>query len=603
MKLEVTKLNRPFAAVLSVAAVVALVAMACQAAQVVPAPPAPGGPVPQIQVAPQIVASAPAAPAAAPAAQPPAAPAAQTEAKLGPTSALLNRLGVDKTSMGIKTVEERDAGGAPAYEIKPGDLLVYTNASADYAATTAADRVVIIDAKTKQIRHVQDVDLQIQGRKAAGHMIGISPNAEYVYLPNRNEDNLFVLDLRTLKTKQVLDLGGRAHHLNVFADRYMLGDAFSANGTAGIYLLDPSNGNQGAGGAPRGDFGGEPYLAFPDPTETFMYVGIRPRVNELPNGERPPAWMSQIDMQTWGEIRTIPVLPGPIWTVFTRDGKYAYVTSSIRNRVEKIEVATGKVVGTAPTGRGPYGAVLSADEKSLYVVSKGEGGNGQRGATFVRIATANMTLDVELPASPVQPNQPDHILLSPDGTELWISNNMGSITVFDEKTLEMKAYIEMPDKGSAHGVTFVQFDERGNGRVVMDLTGPHGGMSPYLYDQAIGRAQASGATGTTLAAAVGQQSITAAEVGARQTFDIVQAGNTFQPNQVTVRAGAPVRFTLRNNDAEEHNIFGGAITFPANQQEPGGTYTVDWVAPTQPGIYEAFCAFHLPAMTMKIVVQ
>jgi DNA-binding beta-propeller fold protein YncE len=433
---------------------------------------------------------APQAPPAAPA-QAPAAEAPQPKPVIGPTSALLKRLGVDKTSMGIKVAEERDASGPPAYEIKPGDLLAYTNASADYAATTKTDRVVIIDAKTRKIRHTQDVALSLQGKAAAGHMIGISPNAEFVYLPNRNEENLFVLDLRTLKTKQVLDLGTRAHHLNVFADRYMLGDAYKGNGVAGIFLLDPTEGNKGAGGIPRGDFGGEPYLAFPDPTDSFLYVTVDPRVRQLADGsEIVPAWISQIDLKTWGEIRTIPVGPNPIWAVFTRDGKYAYVTISVTNRVEKIDVAEGKAVAEAPTGRGPYGAVLSADEKSLYVVSKGEGGNGQRGATFVRIKTDTMRLDVEMPASPVQPNQPDHILLSPDGKELWISNNMGSITVFDEASLEQKAFIEMPDKGSAHGLTFVQFDQAGKGKVVMDLLGPHGGVSPYTYDQSIGRAVA-----------------------------------------------------------------------------------------------------------------
>lgn len=602
------------ASLASSGAAVLLLALACTQAR----PAAPSG-------APAAPAPLQAAPIARPADQdhqqtaPPSQPAAvapvdqakQPQAVLGPTTALLERLGADTKSMGIKLSEERDASGPPAYEIRPGDLLVYTNASADYAATTKADRLVVIDAKTKTIRHTQDVNLSAQGKPANGHMIGVSPSAEYIYLPNRNDNNMFVLDLRTLKTKQVLDLGGRAHHLNVLNDRYMLGDAFKGNGVAGIYLLDPAEGNRGAGGVPRGDFGGEPYLAFPDPTNTFLYVSVDPRVRKTPDGrEDVPAWFSQIDLKTWGEIRTIPVGPNPIWAVFSRDGTYAYLTISVTSRVEKIEVATGKKVGEAPTGRGPYGAVLSADEKFLYVVSKGEGGNGQRGATFARIATGTMGLDVELPTSPVQPNQPDHVLLSPDGTELWISNNMGSITVFDQATLALKAFIEMPDKGAAHGVAFVQFDENGNGKVVMDLLGPHGGVSPYLYDQSIGRAQPYGSPSGQArvaskqaapeSAAVQQP---AAAVGELLVFDIAQMGNSFQPGSVTVKAGAPVRFRLRNDDAEEHNIVSTQIKFPQNQQHPGETQTVDWVAPSQPGTYDAFCTFHAANMWFKIVVQ
>lgn len=97
----------------------------------------------------------------------------------------------------------------------------------------------------------------------------------------------------------------------------------------------------------------------------------------------------------------------------------------------------------------------------------------------------------------------------------------------------------------------------------------------------------------------------AAPAGGIQTFEILESNNTFQPNQVTVKAGSQVRFILRNSDGEDHNIvsLNALVKFPENKQAPGGTQTVDWVAPDKPGSYDTLCVFHAPGMTLKITVQ
>src|SRR5260370_20460379 len=68
--------------------------------------------------------------------------------------------------------------------------------------------------------------------------------------------------------------------------------------------------------------------------------------------------------------------------------------------------------------------------------------------------------------------QADHIVLSPDGQELWISNNMGSISVFDRETLKMLTTIQTPKLGDPHGGTFLQIapDNR-SAKVVADIGG------------------------------------------------------------------------------------------------------------------------------------
>jgi len=95
----------------------------------------------------------------------------------------------------------------------------------------------------------------------------------------------------------------------------------------------------------------------------------------------------------------------------------------------------------------------------------------------------------------------------------------------------------------------------------------------------------------------------ASPTGQPQVVEILEQGQTYQPSRVTVKAGAPVRFVIRNDDADPHNISSGQIQFPQNQQDPGKASTLDWIAPTRPGTYEAVCAFHAPDMKMSIVVQ
>jgi hypothetical protein len=47
----------------------------------------------------------------------------------------------------------------------------------------------------------------------------------------------------------------------------------------------------------------------------------------------------------------------------------------------------------------------------------------------------------------------DHVLLSPDGTEMWeTSNGESSIYVFDAETRKQLKVIPMPYRGEPHGL-------------------------------------------------------------------------------------------------------------------------------------------------------
>jgi len=72
----------------------------------------------------------------------------------------------------------------------------------------------------------------------------------------------------------------------------------------------------------------------------------------------------------------------------------------------------------------------------------------------------------------------DHIILSPDGTEMWTSSNgSGKLYVYDAKTYKEIAVINMPGFGDPHGLPWVYYDEDDKARLVNDQHGFHNGVN------------------------------------------------------------------------------------------------------------------------------
>ena len=72
----------------------------------------------------------------------------------------------------------------------------------------------------------------------------------------------------------------------------------------------------------------------------------------------------------------------------------------------------------------------------------------------------------------------DHIIMSPDGQEMWATcNTSHDIVVLDAKTHDIKARIPMPNIGDSHGGVFVAYTRAPGGltaEVVSDQNGLHG---------------------------------------------------------------------------------------------------------------------------------
>jgi DNA-binding beta-propeller fold protein YncE len=506
---------------------------------------------------------------------------APPEAPAGPATGLLNMVGVNTTDFGIKVTQTFDASGKPAYETKGGDLLFFTNASVSYNSMADKPMVIVINAKTRKIIALAEID----NMPSTPHGITLSPDGKYIYLPSGFYTGTGgrrvvggaptgVIDAKTLKLAALINTVGQTHHAQVFADKYIMFDSFE--GALPIFLLDPAT-NKVVNGFPAGDFKGNPYIAFASPDGKFIYVTVRPGIARDASGREVDGWLSKIDATTMRQVATFPVGPGPVWTAITQDGKTGYVSLSLTNKLVKLDLQSGRILGIAPTGRGPYGIRLSPDEKIAYVANKGEG-QGQNGATFSAINTTNMTPIREQLSCPEGLCQADHIVLSPDGKELWVSNNLGSITIFDRETLKMIDNIQTPKLADPHGGTFVQISaDNRSAKVVSDIGGPHGGVNPYAAAAQPVPAPGRGAAPT---------------VGAATTVAIVARNVTFQPASIDVSAGQKITFELENADPVDHNMVAADAGFQEIVMTAGTKKTAEWTAPTKPGTYKILCTYH-----------
>jgi len=414
--------------------------------------------------------------------------------------------------LGVKLLETRDASGSPAYPVAAGDMLFFTNVGTSYGAKNPKNSVVVINAKTKKPLAISDLDATYT-QKFASHGIGVSADGKYVYLPSitsiagpegKTPDTTLVLDARTLKIYQILATGGASHHAKLFRNaagkELMLIEHFNWNTPSspgkGFFVVDPADNNKVVAGMSTADLHGNPYSGFTTPDGKYLYYSVPP-----PNrGELLRAidgWMAKIDTSTWKVVQSLPLKKYPLWTVFTRDEKYAWVTQSDEETVAKIERGTApgqkdKVVAEVRTGPGPYGLRLSYDDKELWVADKGESGP-KDGATITIIDTALNRVKQTIQTDCIRN---DHIIMSPDGAEMWATcNTSHEIVVVDANTHAIKTRIPMPNQGDSHGGVFVQYTQ-----------GPGGLKAEVLSDQngLQGRALDAWLNGTTpvLAAAI-----------------------------------------------------------------------------------------------------
>ena len=410
--------------------------------------------------------------------------------------------------------------GEPRFEPEPGKVYFYENtgagqspqsgfpntASATGVTTAAIDergsvQVVVGDAATKEVIAYYRFPPEM---RASVHSTAVTPDGRYVYVigprpsfagaedrPVGGLDSpatLIKADALTLQPVEQLVIGGRMHHAQIFQDRLMLVDTFARDEDGlDVFLMDPET-DEVVGGVRDEELGGVSYTSFTD--DEFIYILMQPggygpssisayrAASQYNRGEfatMRPFWVAKVDPESWEVVQEYPY-PGfrANWIVIDAASEYMYVPVGANSYLNKINLETGEITWTTPTGIGPYGASLNADESEIWVADKGET-TGMFGRTLTVINTERGRA-VETVFSGYQV---DHVLLAPNGREMWATSNAdGRIYVFDAERRVQTQAIDMPNLGDAHGLVFVWYDDDLVPHVVRDQGGFHAGINP-----------------------------------------------------------------------------------------------------------------------------
>jgi len=396
--------------------------------------------------------------------------------------------------------------GTPKFEPRRNHTYFYENVGTNSKPAVLhagyvppeSNQVVVGDAVTKEIIASQQLPVELRN---AVHSTIVSPDGRSIYIvgprapgPDGSPDpsgaqTMIEVDALTLQPTKQITIGGRLHHGQVFRDRYLLLDVFARDPDGlGVMLFDPET-DTVIGGVRDIDLGGMVYTVWTD--NEFVYALMEPGgygpgratggrgAGALRRGElvaMRPFWVARIDPDTWEVVKEYP-LPGyrGTWAVIDSAREHIFVSMSGSSNLTKMNIETGAIVWTSGTGAGPYGASLTADESEIWVASKGEN-MGEFGRTISVLEAATGRIQATLFAA----YEVDHVLLSPDGEEMWAtSNGEGRILVYDAATRELTDVIDMPQNGDAHGLVWVHYDAAGEPRVVRDQGGFHGGVSPH----------------------------------------------------------------------------------------------------------------------------
>lgn len=414
---------------------------------------------------------------------------------------------------------------------KQGDMIIYQVTGMSYddpfrrkkdeRITAKSTRIVAINARTKEVIAWNELSLELKGNP---HTSPVTPDGKYVYasgppltnfekvdIDPAKADNrgcnspvcsvipttLVKIDALTLQPVQVMTSPGRLHHGHVFRDRYLLFDTFTRDEDGvDTYIFDPET-DQVVAGVRTEDLGGSSYTAWTDHNNEYIYQLMEPagygdrkvfdgyisahwmRQNDFTALR--PFWIARIkvseDLKRWEVVKEYPYFGERAnWIEVSPDNKYMYITPSGRNIVSKINLESGQKVWTTPVGDGPYGCELNADGTELWVANKGE--TTDMWGHDITIIDTRSGIRKDLVTTGFTT---DHIILSPDGKEMWTSSNgNGKIYVYDAITHEEKYVIPMPGYGDPHGLPFVYYFEDGKARVVADQNGFHSGVDAQM---------------------------------------------------------------------------------------------------------------------------
>ncbi|MCX8520926.1 MAG: PQQ-dependent catabolism-associated beta-propeller protein [Rhodoferax sp.] len=139
-----------------------------------------------------------------------------------------------------------------------------------------------------------------------------------------------------------------------------------------------------------------------------------------------------VDLASGKMIDTVPTGESPEIFALSPDGKTAYVSIEDENLVAAYDISSKKPVFSVKTGAEPEGVLASPDGKSVYATSE--------------VASSIYRIDVDKRKVVAQVKvglRPRRFVLSPDALELWVSNELGaSVSIIDTRSMKLKQTLQ-----------------------------------------------------------------------------------------------------------------------------------------------------------------
>src|SRR5262249_26472097 len=134
----------------------------------------------------------------------------------------------------------------------------------------------------------------------------------------------------------------------------------------------------------------------------------------------------------------------------SRDGKRLYASNEDAGVLSIVDLASGKVLGTVPTGEEPEGVTLSPDGKFVYVTSENNGV-----VSIVDTAGAKVVKTIKVG------RRPRPVAFLPDGSRAFVTNeNDGTVSVIDAVRQEPLSTILLGDGVKPMGLTINKVGSR-----------------------------------------------------------------------------------------------------------------------------------------------
>jgi YVTN family beta-propeller protein len=302
----------------------------------------------------------------------------------------------------------------------------------------------------------------------------IANDPAYVYVPDTNSNDVYVIDQHTMKVISIFPGGNEPQHVVPAYDLKTLYVTADKPGVGSLTPIDPATGKPGRQipiddaynmyFTPNGQYAIVVQeflrrLAFYDPHTWVLHDTLTipscegiDHMDFTADGTKLLAscefadQMAVIDVATHKLVQSVALhqvshgMPQDV--KLSPDGKIFYVADMVANGIYLIDAATFQVLDFQHTGTGAHGLYISRDSKRMFVTNR-DGGS----ITVVDLATRRPEATWALPGG----GSPDMGNISADGNVLWLSGRYNNV-VYAISTADGHLIARIPVGSGPHGL-------------------------------------------------------------------------------------------------------------------------------------------------------